>query len=456
MKLGDTIVALASAPGRSRRAIVRLSGPAASEVARAARIGPSRGAHHGRLRMGAHECPVLILRMNAPASYTGEDALEIQCPGSPALVTRIVESLLAFPGVRHAEPGEFSARAFLAGRLTLDQAEGVAATIAAHSAGQLSSARALLAGVSGALYRDWTSRVAHLLALVEAGVDFTDQEDVVPIAPRDLALEIESLRAAIASDLGGKPAEWLTGRPRVALAGRPNAGKSTLFNALLGRDRAVTSPTPGSTRDAIVETLDLSREVPGAGEIELIDLAGLDTSQLDATEINPPDAGSNAQVIHHAAQARARAELSAASVILHCDPRGLFDPAELPPGIVPALRIRTKADRSTPLAGPEDLAVCALDGWNLPELRARIAAAAWGSVDEALVIVPRHRRTLTAAFASLAEARDAFDASKRALTDPEIVAQRLRLALDLLGEIAGRISPDEVLGRIFAGFCIGK
>jgi tRNA modification GTPase len=358
-------------------------------------------------------------------------------------VTRLVDALVALPGVRQAEPGEFSARAYLSGKLSLDEAEGVAATIAAQTRGQLDSARSLLEGRSGQAYRRWAEELATLLALVEAGIDFTDQEDVVPIAPLALAKRLIALKDTIGGHLGASAAESSDERPRVVLAGVPNAGKSTLFNALLGRKRAVVSAVAGTTRDVLAERLDLSRLVPGAGEVELVDLAGLDELASGA--------------IDEAAQAAARRAIAEASVVVQCDPSGVFEAVA---GAAPTvIRVRTKADSGRAAPAGDSLPVCALDGWNLDELKRRIAAAAWrgsGALDQVLVVVPRHRRALSATALSVGVAVDAVDARARTLVEPEIIASQLRLALDQLGEVTGHISPDEVLGRVFSTFCVGK
>jgi tRNA modification GTPase len=438
--------------------MVRLSGPAATDVMRAL-LAPPPPATAAPQALAARfaltdslSLAVLVIRARAPLSYTGEDTLEILFPGNPYLAERILARILAVDGVRLAGPGEFTARAYLNGKMTLDEAEGIAATIAAANDEHLAAARRLLAGTTGAIYRRWVDELTGLLALVEAGIDFTDQEDVVPIAPADLHTRLLGLHAAITGHLGAAAGtEVASLLPRVVLAGRANAGKSTLFNALLGRRRAVVSETAGTTRDALEETLDLSRDLPGGCPVALVDLAGLDEALAAA-------GGPDAQ-----AQERARDTISQADVIVHCDPSGRFD---LPlPGSGPTIRVRTKADLpATPAlrdaseaAASQAIAVCSLDGWNLSILRRAIvdAAAGAGSTHVASLL-PRHRRELLQARAGLAEAIEAINPDAAALADTEIVAGSLRSALDALGELAGRISPDDVIGRIFATFCVGK
>lgn len=468
MRTGDTIVAVASAPGRSRRAIVRLSGAHALDAvarlldrpcdadrrplsgapgapgARIVRVAlPSRWATAG----GVTRTPALLAAWRAPASYTGEDCVELHLPGNPSLVARVVDALCAYEGVRPADPGEFTSRAFLHGKVTLDEAEGVAAVIAATSESARRAAARALSGEAGARFRAWRDEVADLLALVEAGIDFTDQDDVVPIAPDLLAGRLDALRHAIARAVGPGAARATDAEaPRVALVGPPNAGKSTLFNALLGRRRAVVSDRAGSTRDAIVERL-VSRE---GDAVDLIDLAGLDESLASRSAVD--------------ALAR-RAALDAiadADALVLCDPSGAFErgawfPAELRDAATPALRVRTKADMPRPLASEDSLPVCAIDGGNLETLRDAIFEVALGAPPGAMSeLIPRHRVVASSALAAIAEARGLVQLPARALLDAELVADALRRALDSLGDAAGDITPDEVLGRIFASFCVGK
>jgi tRNA modification GTPase len=393
--------------------------------------------------LGLHALPVLVARYLRPNSYTGEDTLEVFLPGNPTLVERILRALTSLEGVRPAEPGEFTARAYFAGRLSLAQAEGVAAAIAALNTEQLDAARSLLQGRTGSLYDQWADELTTLLALVEAGIDFTDQEDVRAIDPNTLRSRLASLASAVASHLGCTAGERVPQpEPLVALVGRPNAGKSTLFNALLARPRAVVFPEAGTTRDVLIEQLDLSGAAPGCGTVLLADLPGLEHAPVSCADTQ--------------AQLAARQALARADVLLWCDPTGQFPPDASPSSHARLIRVRTFADRiSTTHAG--DVEVCAIDGWNLDELRRLIAHAVSSSQAAPLAaLLPRHRTEMHNALHHLEEARLAIDPGQPRLARSEEIAQSLRAALDHIGELAGRIDPDDVLGKVFATFCIGK
>lgn len=461
MPIGDTIVARASAPGPARRAVLRISGPHTAAVLQTLRIDlpPLRGAYKARATVDTPgDLPLLALRFVAPASYTGEDAAELLLPANPHLIETLIDRACAVEGVRRAGPGEFTARAYLAGRLTLAQAQGVAAKVAAESEAALAAADRVLSGRAGDEHRAWADSLAHLLARVEAGIDFTDQEDVVAVTSRELRRRLGELHDALAAAIGPAHAEWSSDRPLVVLLGPPNAGKSTLFNALLGRERVVAAPTPGTTRDAIIEPLDLSDLA--SPPVDLADLPGLET--------DPPV---NASAIDIAARRQTLGALDHADLVLLCDATppsnnsgggaphrgGGFQPPVSPPPHARTLRIHTRADAHIP-SPAADLSVCAPDGWHIDRLRRLIAASASGSrrADDS-ALIPRHRHHASAARAHLAAAIEELRSQPPDdLEHAELIAGALRGALDELGEITGRIPPDAIIGRIFAAFCIGK
>lgn len=444
--LTSTIVARGSAPGRATRAIVRMSGEACGAVAAelAGMTAFGRGTRMVRVRLPSGSLPCVSLAATGPASYTGEDTLEFACVGNDLIVHELEESLvrtataLGF-AARPAAPGEFTLRAFVRGRIDLTQAEGIAATIAATTEAQLRAARQLADGGLGRFVRGLADRVADDLALVEAGIDFTDQEDVVAIPPETLRIHLLEAIDALGERLSRSvPWELIEAVPRVVLIGPPNAGKSTLFNALLARRRAVESPTAGTTRDALEEqaTLVTSR---GRFEIRLVDVAGID----DGSE------GYN-----RAMQERVRSMIERADLILRCRPATNAVPEPERPHGRPELLVRTKAD----LGGAEGRAVSAHTGLGLDALREaiveRLAGRLVSTDGESLVLSARHETALRGALAALERALASV--TSRRLRDPELVAAELRAALDSLGAVSGAIAPDDVLGRIFGKFCVGK
>ena len=458
-RVTDTIVAVGSPPGRSPRGVVRLSGPGTAPVLDAlARPRPARKAAgpkpscwpsgcmvRCRLRPGAGPTVAgwAMLR-RGPRTYTGQDLAEVQCPGNPALLERVVRRALE-AGARPAEPGEFTFRAYLAGRMDLTQAEGIAATIAAATDGQLAAARHLRQGALGRLAADLVDLLAGVLARVEAGIDFVDQDDVVSVAPAELAADLDAVAERL-DLLLARSRTWrsLEALPRVVLAGAPSVGKSTLYNALLGRRRALTSPAPGTTRDVLAEPLALRGPEGRMVEVMLVDLAGLDE----------PAGALDAEV-----QAAARAELAGADLVLH-----VLDGRPWPPpptrADVPVVRVRTKADLMAAPAGAFDVRVSGRSGAGLDRLRllvpGRVGERGVGIAAETLALRPRHDAALRAAAGHVAAARQLVDAAADRIASAELVAGAMRAALDELGRLGGRLTPDDILGRVFAGFCIGK
>ena len=435
------ILAVASPPGRSLRGIVRASGPACVALLEphVQCLDRSRGMRPARLLADGLDLACLALFFPAPRSYTGEASIELQLPGSPALLDRVIDAVLAsgrLRGIaaRRAEPGEFTARAYLNGRMSLTEAEGVAATIAARSDAQLRAAGLLSEGRLAKMAHELAESLARSLALVEAGIDFTDQDDVVAIAPGVLCMDLEAARdrvdAVLKHAIGSEQLEAI---PWVVLAGPANAGKSTLFNALLGHRRAVVSDVPGTTRDVLTEPLTI--DTPhGAAEVMLVDLAGAETTSTD---------------LDREMQEAASRAIDRADLVIHCldhiDPRARGDlPAPVPaPDAIP-VHVRSLTD-----AGLTDLR---------RTIAERLADRAVSLSADALALLPRHEAALRSAQRNLRDAIDLVEPARgeRILPHAELVAAGLRMALDDLAGLAGDVTPDDILGRIFATFCVGK
>ncbi len=437
MRPDDTIVALATTAGPAARAIVRTSGGAAFQLA--ARLG-GRDLVPGNLssvRLGFAQLEVHAhcLAFLGPRSHTGEDIVEYHLPGNPLLARLLIDSLI-FLGARQAEPGEFSARAFFNGRIRLDQAEGVAAVISATSDRELSAARKLRAGELARRLEPALEALADLLALCELGIDFSE-EDIVVISTADAGTRVAALRDDLRRLLAeSAKLEQLSRPPTVALVGRPNAGKSTLLNALAGYRRAVSSQEAGTTRDAIRADIELP-----SGLATVVDLAGL--------------AASPASEIDAMAIARAHGQAQQADVLVLVRD-ATTDAPDPPLPWKPDLIVLNKIDlvpSQLSLSDPAVL-VSALAGTGLPALRQRLGELTFAvpAGSESLALAARHRQ-------AVAEALDHLDLAGAALQADqggEIVSLHLRGALDALGRILGVVSPDELLGRIFGRFCIGK
>ncbi|RDZ26555.1 tRNA uridine-5-carboxymethylaminomethyl(34) synthesis GTPase MnmE [Lysobacter silvisoli] len=443
----DTIAAIATAPGAGGVGIVRLSGPRAREIGEgiAARRLQARRAHHVRFvdGDGAAIDDGIALYFAAPASYTGEDVVELQAHGSPAVLQALVERCGAL-GARRARPGEFSERAFLEGRLDLAQAEAVADLIAAADA---RAARAARRALDGEFSRRVDALADDLLAVrvhVEAAIDFADEplDTLGGAALRQrfdaLSLALDALLAA--TERGRRLRDGL----HAVIVGPPNAGKSSLLNALAGSDRAIVTDIAGTTRDLLHETI----RADGV-ELTLVDTAGL------------RDGG---DAIEREGMRRAREELARADLaIVVLDARdpdgGRAAVADAIAAVPQRLWLHNKADLlDAPAAvadGEDRLTLSARTGQGLDALHARLRALAQGEAGDAaegaFTARARHVDALRRAQAELADAR--VQIGREAL---DLAAESLRQGHDALGEITGRVRADDLLGHIFSSFCIGK
>ena len=444
MNPSDTIAAISSAVGAAGRMVVRVEGPEAlhiaAEVARLP-VEDLRGGFASRatLQFSGLRLPACLYVFRSPRSYTGGDLVEFHVPGNPLLARMLLDGV-RLAGARAAEPGEFTARAFFNGRMDLTEAEGVAATIAAGNEQELAAARRLVAGELARRLRPAMELMTDTLALVEAGIDFSD-EGVMFLGGDEIRARIARADVVLRQLLSESTRfERLSHEPTAVLVGRPNAGKSTLLNTLAGQERAVTSPVAGTTRDALSEEVVLPR-----GVIRLIDVAG-----LDSTGVSDTPETIDLQMRDHALRTARTADL----VLLVQE---ASDPA--PPVATdrePDLIVRTKADLADlpPPAARNEVLVSALTGYGVHDLRTALDGLAFdGSAvaGTALALNARHVEAVQ-------EARRALSRAMDRVADPsaELLALELREALDSAGRVLGSVTPDEVLGRIFSTFCIGK
>ncbi len=444
MHTDDTIAAIATAAGAGGVGVVRVSGARAREIAEAVcgkKVRP-RHAHYARFHDEHGEVldDGIALYFKAPASYTGEDVVELQAHGSPAVLQQLLARCCAL-GARMARAGEFSERAFLNGKLDLAQAEAVADLIAAGDARAARAARRSLDGVFSRRVDALADSLLRLRVHVEAAIDFADE-------PLD-TLGGDALRSGLAqatdvldallreAERGQKLRDGL----HAVIVGPPNAGKSSLLNALAGSERAIVSDIAGTTRDLLRETV----RVDGV-ELTLVDTAGL---------------RSGGDTIEREGMRRAAAELTGADLaIIVLDAReidlGRTAVAEAIAGVPQRLWVMNKADllAQPPADDGDSVWVSARTGAGLEHLHARLRALAAGpgdGVEGTFSARARQVDALRRAALELAGARQWLDGDML-----ELAAEALRVAHDTLGEITGRVAPDDLLGHIFSSFCIGK
>ncbi|KQT42915.1 tRNA modification GTPase TrmE [Aureimonas sp. Leaf454] len=432
--MSETIVALSSGALPAGIAVVRISGPATRDALQRV-AGPlplTRRASLRWIRNGGGE-PIdrgLVLFFEGPTTVTGEDLGELHLHGGRAVVGACLETLTSLPGIRLAQAGEFTRRAFENGRIDLTEAEGLAELLSAETRSQHRQALAQSGGSLRRLYEGWMAQLVRARALLEASFDFSDEGDVASDVADAVRPALTGLVAEMDRHLAGaRRGEILRDGFRVVIAGRPNAGKSSLLNALADRDVAIVSDRPGTTRDLIDVTLDL-----GGLPVRLTDTAGLRESE-DSLET---------EGIARAQAAMAQADL----VLLLSDGEASPDISDVPDRRV--LPVRSKRDLFPAPDGM--LAISTRTGEGLDDLIAAIGTAASNAVGDPAELVPtrvRHREIVAASRSRLAAVL--VDAPP-----DEIFAEELRTVAERLGALTGRTGVEDLLDVIFSEFCIGK
>jgi len=447
----DTIVAAATAPGRGGLGVVRVSGSRVVPIAEAllgrlprprfATLAPFRDAEGEPIDIG------IALYFPAPGSYTGEAVLELQGHGGPLLLEMLVARVIEL-GARRAEPGEFTQRAFLNDKIDLAQAEAVADLIDAGSREAARAAMRSLQGEFSAMVSSLTEALIDLRAYVEAAIDFPEEE-IDFLADEQLNARLETVLLELAAvEQTARLGRVLRDGMTLVIAGRPNAGKSSLLNQLAGYDAAIVTAIPGTTRDLVRERIDLD-----GMPLHIIDTAGLREASADPVE--------------QEGMRRAHHEIGRADRVLfvidaHEDPEArAFDELRATlPGDVPVTLVLNKVDLSPAavtadtVIGPPRVAVSARTGEGLALLREHLKSAMGYTVSGAGLVSARARH-----LEAIALARRSVEVAALQLREQragELVAEELRAAQRALDQITGEVSSEDLLGRIFSSFCIGK
>lgn len=453
----DTIAAITTPLGEAGVAVIRVSGSLAVDVAdRCFKAGgksaptlagaPSHTVHYGHIMRNQRRVDeVLATVMRAPRTYTREDVVEISCHGGMIATKSVLDAVLA-AGARLAQPGEFTKRAFLNGRIDLAQAEAVADIIHARTELALAAAEQQLRGILSSRIGGLRDDLVRILAHIEAHIDFPD-EDISPDTQSELCgkirLAAETMRKLLATSDEG---QILRKGVRASILGRPNVGKSSLLNQLLGRDRAIVSQTPGTTRDTIEETANV-RGIP----IVFVDTAGLRDSseEIERAGIKRSrDSAQKSEILLHVLDASK--PLPSEDVLLFEEFQNrkrifVLNKNDLPPASMPEL----------PSDGPV-VRLSALTGTGIEDLKDMLKQLVWRGELSAeateIMINSRHQEALQRALS----AAETSLASLQLSTGLEITAMELRIAVNAVGEIVGKTSTDDILDSIFSQFCIGK
>ncbi|HEY7292555.1 MAG TPA: tRNA uridine-5-carboxymethylaminomethyl(34) synthesis GTPase MnmE [Vicinamibacterales bacterium] len=429
----DTIVAIATPPGRGGIGVVRVSGPAAPSIAHSLidldiQLEPRRATFTRTADLVGIRDEIIVTMFPAPHSYTGDDVVELSAHGSPVVLRAIVASAIS-RGARLAEPGEFTLRAFLNGRIDLMQAEAVRDLIDAVTPLQARAAFDQLEGTLTRTIAELDATLFDLIAKLEASIDFPD-EGYHFIESQSLGRELDALLNRTSQLLADAQRGRIVREGlQVAIIGAPNVGKSSLFNALVGADRAIVTDTPGTTRDLVTESVDI-----GGVRVTFIDTAGI-RSTADGVE---------AEGI-----ARSRQVQSVADLVLV-----VVDNDEPEPMSLPHLLVQSKIDLDRPHRG---VRVSARTGEGVDNLRSAILSAldVAPTRDRPEITNIRHATLLSRAHDALTRARSAVGFEGEPLSE-EFVLIDLQIARDFLEEITGRRTSDELLGHVFSRFCVGK
>lgn len=438
----DTIFALATPPGRSGVAVIRISGPLTGEILESAVSGSRPAPRKAVLRRiwdkaGRLIDQALVLSFPGPASFTGEDCAEFQVHGGPAVIEAVLDRIMELGG-RPAEAGEFTRRAFEHGKLDLTEAEGLADLIDAETSGQKEQALSQMTGALRTLYDGWRAQLISIMAAIEGEIDFPDEEGVPDHLARTARREIDALCVEMTAHLDDNHrGEKIRNGFNIAIIGPPNAGKSSLLNALARRDAAIVTNIPGTTRD-IVEV----RLVIGGFAVTLADTAGL------------REAG---DIVEQEGVRRALTRADSADLVVGVlDGSGSWDQEMTLILEKSDLLILNKADLGVNMTPPDShsavMSVSITEGEGLAEIEQWLEAEVQkrlGRRELPALSRARHRRNVE-------RASEALTRAAGLLNQPELAGEDLRMAIQSLESLTGRVDIEDVLGEVFSRFCVGK